>query len=714
MQETDRNSQTGYSTKKADAAFRILVVDLTGEIQKKIQEDIQSGNLIGSISLITATGPNEVLQSLKKDNVDIFIGVNLDPQIWYVTLELSQEVSAHTVTILLSLHWTEGSIREAVNRLHVFRALDTKSSREELRMHLHSAAVEASLSKSQQNLTKEAKSQNRELENLNQRLEKIVEERTLHLQQSKEEIDERLSQVRQMIRFVKDLSQNISFDELMTLVRKDFRRFSKLGDPLIILRTLEHRFEIMSYRGSSFSKTVFSPNLEEISFPKEIISNAKEVGKSLANHFGRPFLQLIAIPLEVRLIKKFGLPAADALLCVESSMNENEELQFLEHVQQILKPLSMAVDRLFLENELSTSTSRWEKTFDGLPDPIAIIDMDYNVLRSNNKFSDRVVQRKCYEVFASRSGPCDNCPLLETVARGEVAPNESSKLVLIKDRFYEVGSYPIKIESTSKVTTVVHQYVDVTQNKMLYGRMVQNEKMSAIGLLAGNIAHELNNPLSGIRSMTQILMSEVKDPQLLNDLTEIEKASKRSQIIIKNLLDFSTGSLQKTELISVDEIVEKTMPMLKALIRSYRNEVKMNTQNYLVEVDPQLMQQVVFNLINNAAQAMGSKGTLSLLSSLWKDTSQDYVQLIVKDTGPGIPPEIMQKIFEPFFTTKTEGHGTGLGLSLSRDIVRKFNGDILVQSAVGAGASFTIRLPAKKITESKPDVKSESKPEVRK
>lgn len=692
MRPTQKSSQNGFSTKKDDISFRVLVIDSSGLVERRIQEDIKAGRLVDNLTLVSTHNTSDVIRYLRNADIDILIGVNLDPQEWYVTLELAKEISAHTVRILLSHNWTEASFREAVNRVHVFRALKADISSEELRMHLHLAAVEASLSRSQLNLTKEARAQNRELEALNQKLEKTVEERTLHIQESKAEMDARLNQVRQIIRLIKDLSQNISFEELMSLVRKDFRNFPKLGDPLLVLRLQEDRYEVMTYRGSHFSKSSVTQITENWEFPKEISINAKSIGQRLANTFGRPFVQVIAIPLDVRLIKKFGLPKAEALLCVESSMGEKEQAQFVDHVLQILKPLSMAVDRLFLENELSIRTSRWEKTFDGLPDPIAIIDIEYNVLRANNKFSDRLLQKKCYQVFAGNSSPCQGCPLEKSISSG----GATSGQITVNGKYFEVSSYPIKIESGSKVTTVVNQYVNITESKLLYGKMIQNEKMSAIGLLAGNIAHELNNPLSGIRSMTQILLSEVKSSQVLSDLKEIEKASARSQLIIKNLLDFSTGSLQKTELLTIDEIVEKTMPMLKALIRSYRNEITLNAKNFLIEVDPQLLQQVVFNLINNACQAMGEKGQLSIISEELNQGSKKFVLLKIKDTGPGISPDMQEKIFEPFYTTKAEGHGTGLGLSLSRDIVKKFGGSILVNSKLGAGAEFVIQLPAKK------------------
>jgi signal transduction histidine kinase len=259
---------------------------------------------------------------------------------------------------------------------------------------------------------------------------------------------------------------------------------------------------------------------------------------------------------------------------------------------------------------------------------------------------------------------------------------------------YEVSSYPISQSQSGKGTSVVNQYKDVTNSRQLYAKLLQNEKMGAIGLLAGNIAHELNNPLTGIRSLSQILISQTADqPQLNSDLKEIEKASARSQQIIRNLLEFSSGTTNTSRLITMEEIFEKTQPMLKTITRNLRTDIQLATQGAQVLVEPQLIQQVIFNLIQNASQALEGRkqpGMLTIRSTLMSD---GFVEFSIRDNGPGIPKEMQQKIFEPFFTTKAEGQGTGLGLSLSRDIMKRFGGDLLLKSESEDGAHFILRLP---------------------
>jgi len=232
---------------------------------------------------------------------------------------------------------------------------------------------------------------------------------------------------------------------------------------------------------------------------------------------------------------------------------------------------------------------------------------------------------------------------------------------------------------------------DETRSRKLKSQVVQVEKMSAIGQLAGHIAHELNNPLTGIRSLSQVLLSETpEEGQVHKDLQEVERASARCQGIINNLLDFSKGDIDhKIEIMDLNEIARRTLPFLKSATGRFRSNIELSDDQLLVKVEPHLMQQVIFNLVNNACQAMKDQGEIGVLTRI----SPPWAILEVKDTGPGVAEDLKDRIFEPFFTTKAEGEGTGLGLSLSRDFVRQFGGELEFESADGNGSVFRVRLP---------------------
>jgi signal transduction histidine kinase len=351
------------------------------------------------------------------------------------------------------------------------------------------------------------------------------------------------------------------------------------------------------------------------------------------------------------------------LLFFEHNLTAAEVDPVVSALSEKLQPVSWALDRLILEQELKSTSREWEMTFDELSEPIAILDVDGRVLRANSHWKE------------------DFSKVLQT---------EQTHLKSV-DRQYVVEKYPIRMRPEDAPLSWVVYLRDETRSQRLKSQAVQVEKMSAIGQLAGHIAHELNNPLTGIRSLTQVLLTETQSrPQVHGDLVEVELAAARCQGIINNLLDFSKGGLeQKVQVMDLNEIARKTLPFLKSATGKFRSDIQLSDEQLPVKVEPQLMQQVIFNLVNNACQAMKDKGEITVHTH----RDRQWAFLEVKDTGPGIATEIREKIFEPFFTTKQEGEGTGLGLSLSRDFVRQFGGDLVCESNQGEGSTFRVQLP---------------------
>lgn len=586
---------------------------------------------------------------------------------------------------LISSDISEAEVREGINKAQVYRFLRWPLSEREVWAQLEEALQKHSMFLSRSVLLKESSHQNKELEALTHSLEAMVEERTQYIEMSHQEEGDKLNRERQLVRFIKDLATQTSFEDILIILRKELRKFHKIGDPILAYRLDDTRTFFMSFQLGNLSQNESVVNFE---FPKSAQIPSAELVRYFANHFGRPFVKAYVVPFELRLTNHLLSGKGEAILCIENFLSDKEMGPFVDFMMDRMRPLSMALDRVLLEQQLSAFSYRWEKTFDGMRDPIAIMDIDYNVVRANRKFSDKFLQGKCYESFAHGKGSCDGCPVALALQEGR----PHSGQIQVDGRIFQVHSYPVQLDKGGRPTNVVNQYVDITQSRELYLRMLQNEKMGAIGMLAGNIAHELNNPLTGLRSLSQVLLREAK-PQshLHSDLVEIEKAAARSQRIIKNLLDFSKGEDQPAEFTTVDEIVEKTLPMLKSAFRTHRLEVDLRTLDRSVFVEPHLLQQVVFNLINNACQAMREPGRVRVSSS-YQD-GQVYLQ--IEDSGPGIPQDIQRRIFEPFFTTKKEGLGTGLGLSMSKSIIEKFGGTIKFNNVEPHGACFIICLPQK-------------------
>lgn len=587
--------------------------------------------------------------------------------------------------ILIAEDFSEQEVREGINQAQVFRFMRWPLSEREIWTQLESALQKHSMYLSRSLLLRESSHQNKQLEALTHSLEAMVDERTQYIEMSHHEESEKLNRERLLVRFIKDLATQNSFEDILGVLRKELRKFHKMGDPVLAYRLGGGKTIFLSFHSGHFAQT---ETLSYFEFPKVAEIPTAELIRYFANHFGRPFIKAYIVPLELRLTSHLVGDDGEAILCIENSLSDKEMGPFVDFMTDRMRPLSMALDRVLLEHQLSSFSYRWEKTFDGMRDPIAIVDLEYSVVRANRKFTDRFFQHKCYESFAHRKSACEGCPV--PLALKEGVPQIGQ--IQVDGRIYQVHSYPVLLEHGARPTNVVNQYVDITQSRELYLRMLQNEKMGAIGMLAGNIAHELNNPLTGLRSLTQVLLQEADaDGNLRADLLEIEKATARSQRIIKNLLDFAKGEDQPSEYISVDEIAERTLPMLKSAMRLHRLEVDLKSLETTVYVEPHLLQQVVFNLINNSCQAMKEPGRLRVQT----EVQAGQVLIHIEDTGPGIPEEIQRRIFEPFFTTKKEGHGTGLGLSMSRSIIEKFGGTIHFRNVEPHGSCFTIVLPQK-------------------
>lgn len=234
---------------------------------------------------------------------------------------------------------------------------------------------------------------------------------------------------------------------------------------------------------------------------------------------------------------------------------------------------------------------------------------------------------------------------------------------------------------------------DITERTQLERQLFHSEKLAGLGIMAAGVAHEIGNPLSAVSGYTQILQSGgVSGDEAQEYLAGIESQAARIQRIIEDLLNYSRPATgQRTE-IDPAEAVPAIMSMLSAQ-RYFKNlEIKYDLPKDLprVRLDRDHLAQIIINIALNAAQAMPEGGRLTISA---RDQG-DRVQIILTDTGPGIPADIRQKIFDPFFTTKSVGRGTGLGLAICHRIVDSYNGSLDVESRPGQGAAFIITLPA--------------------
>ncbi|MDW7645600.1 MAG: ATP-binding protein [Desulfuromonadales bacterium] len=246
-------------------------------------------------------------------------------------------------------------------------------------------------------------------------------------------------------------------------------------------------------------------------------------------------------------------------------------------------------------------------------------------------------------------------------------------------------------ERTVGVVVIVE---DITEFKRLLDQTIQSEKLAEIGRLTAGIAHEINNPLAVLSYAAQLLRREEGLSAFQREMVErVESEVERLAALTGSLLSFSSDRDTRLRQVDVNEIVQDVLRLMRHEMQ--RQMIRLD-ESYgeltLIQADPNKLKQVLINLVMNAVQAMEGVGTLTITTRMH---GEGEVEILVQDTGPGIPPSVQQRIFEPFFTTKKEGEGSGLGLYICRNILLEHKGRLAVASEPGQGTTFTVTLPSR-------------------
>jgi two-component system, cell cycle sensor histidine kinase and response regulator CckA len=247
---------------------------------------------------------------------------------------------------------------------------------------------------------------------------------------------------------------------------------------------------------------------------------------------------------------------------------------------------------------------------------------------------------------------------------------------------------------------------DISERKRLEEQLLRAQRLESLGMLAAGIAHDLNNALAPMLMAGGLLRARVHDPSDLRLVTLLEQSAERGAAMVKQIVSFAGGRDRQRVLLQVKHVVRDVLQLLQDTFpKSIRIEHDLPNSIWAVRGDPTQLHQVLLNLCINARDAMPHGGTLNLIvrnevvsadtaHALPGATPGRFVLIEVRDSGSGIPAELIEQIWQPFFTTKSEGKGTGLGLSTVRGIVANHGGFLAVESASGRGATFRVYLPA--------------------
>jgi signal transduction histidine kinase len=339
---------------------------------------------------------------------------------------------------------------------------------------------------------------------------------------------------------------------------------------------------------------------------------------------------------------------------------------------------------------------------------ISIIDRDFRILWTNHLVQDEdapaphagdggasagpdLAGRACFEAYYGRGSVCPGCLPLRSFATGEVYTEVTRRLGRDgKPRYLQITSLPIQHEDAA-VTEVMEIAVNVTEAKLLEEQLAEAEKLALVGQMAAGLAHEIKNPLAGMKGAIRVLREgwqTIPAQERTDVLREIERQVDRLNRNVEDLLAFSRPSRPSLQPGNLHDVVDR----VRRALASDPDAGAVAIRSVLIEdarglFDAHLVEQALLNLAQNALQALGGRGTLTLRTR----RTADLLTLEVEDDGPGMTPEVRRRALEPFFTTRNRG--TGLGLPIVRRIAESHGGHFELDSEPGRGTRARILLP---------------------
>ncbi|MCX7913038.1 MAG: response regulator [Thermodesulfovibrionales bacterium] len=401
----------------------------------------------------------------------------------------------------------------------------------------------------------------------------------------------------------------------------------------------------------------------------------------------------------------------------EPDYQGTKEIEFLAKTIKIMmdsleKKVKLLKDK---EKELINAKEFNETIMNSLNDALCIIEVgSFKIIETNKVFKgffgslEDKTKDKCYELIFNSLEPCKECYGNRVITEGKSITFE--RIFVDKNsskRYLEVSISPLK-DLKGDITHLVFLAKDITKRKLLEEQLCKSQRLESIGILAGGIAHDLNNILTAIVGYGNLLQMRVANDSTLKHYTEqILKSSDRAANLVSNLLAFSKKQTIHPVALDLNEEINKVFKVLRRLIeKNIEIDLKLSDEKITVMADPSQLDQVIMNLATNARDAMLMGGTLKIETDSVAIGEEDliikkqpnmkagnYAIIKVSDTGLGIDSDDIDKIFDPFFTTKEVGKGTGLGLATVYGIVNQHNGFIDVSSEKGKGTTFTIYLP---------------------
>ncbi len=364
-------------------------------------------------------------------------------------------------------------------------------------------------------------------------------------------------------------------------------------------------------------------------------------------------------------------------------------------IDHVLGVWHKITERVMLRREIETSELKFRSFINSAKDWISIKDLSGSYVIVNPAIAESFGHKT--EEFVGKK-PEDLLPkrMAETIKKHDREVIENKRHYIYEELIpingvghnMQTVRFPLT-DYKGEIIGVCTIARDVTKETRLQDQLVQSEKLAALGKLAAGVAHEINNPLTGVLAFAEDLSEELP-AEFKGDMEIIIRETLRCRDIVKNLLDFSRQDTPKFQITEPEEIVKNALDLINKLPQFKDIQISSSLDSSLpsIQCDPKQLQQVLLNLMINAAEAMNLRGGIHLSAEYEKN--KDKCVFSVSDTGPGIPENVAEKIFEPFFSTK----GTnGLGLAVSWGIVERHRGTIELSASKDGGAAFKVVLP---------------------
>ncbi len=386
------------------------------------------------------------------------------------------------------------------------------------------------------------------------------------------------------------------------------------------------------------------------------------------------------------------------------------ELDVLDRADALGQRLSSAIENMQLLDDVMRSRRELENTFDSIAHLVAVSDRRGRIVHVNQPFAKRLglsSEQLLDKPLADFIGPELAAWLADRHAGGGLEGEEASTIEVTDPRLQ--GPFMVTVsdlvdQEQRRVGSVIVARDLTPQTRLeaereeLRRRLSQSEKLAALGQFVAGIAHELNNPLQGVLGHLELLRVTGAFPrQLRKEVQTIYREADRAAKIVRNLLAFAGSRRGARRAVSVNAVLQRVVALRTAACRSAGIEIVRHYDDQLPRVasDPLLLHQVFLNMVVNAEHAVASTGRPGRLEITTRVAgSGDRIQVIVRDTGEGIPSDALPHIFEPFYTTKEVGKGTGLGLAIAYGIIQDHGGQITASNHPDGGAVMTVELPA--------------------